>query len=60
MVIAKLVSWNPSSFALGVVQVRASQGRRGRDTGSYVDRGETPRGVCLGGAKREETWVPRH
>jgi hypothetical protein len=24
----------------GVVQVRASQGRRGRDTGSYVDRGE--------------------
>jgi hypothetical protein len=35
-----LVSWNPSSFALGVVQVRASQGRRGRDTGSYVDRGE--------------------
>jgi hypothetical protein len=45
-----LVSWNPSSFALGVVQVRAcrrkatrgvdTQGRRGRDTGSYVDRGE--------------------
>jgi hypothetical protein len=29
-----------SSFAVGVVQVRASQGRRGRDTGSYVDRGE--------------------
>jgi hypothetical protein len=29
-----------SSFALGVVQVRASQGRRGRDTGSYVDREE--------------------
>jgi hypothetical protein len=23
-----------------VVQVDASQGRRGRDTGSYVDRGE--------------------
>jgi hypothetical protein len=37
---AELVSWNLSSFALGVVQVRASQGRRGRDTGSYVDRGE--------------------
>ena len=36
----RLVSWNLSSFALGVVQVRASQGRRGRDTGSYVDRGE--------------------
>src|SRR4029450_537882 len=35
-----LVPWNLSSFALGVVQVRASQGRRGRDTGSYVDRGE--------------------
>jgi hypothetical protein len=29
-----------SSFAFGVVQVRASQGRRGRDTRSYVDRGE--------------------
>ena len=29
-----------SSFTFGVVQVRASQGRRGRDTGSYVDRGE--------------------
>ena len=38
--IVLLVPWNPSSFALGVVQVRASQGRRGRDTGSYVDRGE--------------------
>jgi hypothetical protein len=25
---------------VGVVQVRASQGRRGRDTGSYADRGE--------------------
>ena len=32
--------WSLSSFALGVVQVRASQGRRGRDTGSYIDRGE--------------------
>ena len=32
--------WSLSSFALGVVQVRASQGRRGRDTGSYRDRGE--------------------
>src|SRR6476646_5065588 len=29
-----------SSFAVGVVQVRPSQGRRGRNTGSYVDRGE--------------------
>jgi hypothetical protein len=39
-----------SSFAVGVVQVRAcrrkatrgvdTQGRRGRNTGSYVDRGE--------------------
>ena len=37
---ALLVSWSLSSFAVGVVQVRASQGRRGRDTGSYVDRGE--------------------
>ena len=36
----ELVSWSLSSFAVGVVQVRASQGRRGRDTGSYVDRGE--------------------
>jgi hypothetical protein len=44
------VSWSLSSFAVGVVQVRAcrrkatrgvdTQGRRGRDTGSYVDRGE--------------------
>jgi hypothetical protein len=34
------VSWSLSSFAVGVVQVRASQGRRGRDTGPYVDRGE--------------------
>ena len=34
------VSWSLSSFAVGVVQVRGSQGRRGRDTGSYVDRGE--------------------
>ena len=30
----------PGSFAFGVVQVRASQGRRGRHTGSYADRGE--------------------
>jgi hypothetical protein len=46
----QLVSWSLSSFAVGVVQVRAcrrkatrgvdTQGRRGRDTGSYVDRGE--------------------
>ena len=35
-----LVPWLLSSFTFGVVQVRASQGRRGRDTGSYVDRGE--------------------
>jgi hypothetical protein len=34
------VPWKGSSLALGDVQVRASQGRRGRDTGSYVDRGE--------------------
>jgi hypothetical protein len=34
------VSWSLSSFTVGVVQVRASQVRRGRDTGSYVDRGE--------------------
>jgi hypothetical protein len=37
---ASLVSCLLSSFAVGVVQVRAAQGRRGRDTGSYVDRGE--------------------
>jgi hypothetical protein len=36
----KPVSCRLGSFAVGVVQVRASQGRRGRDTGSYVDRGE--------------------
>jgi hypothetical protein len=36
----QLVPWKGSSLALGDVQVRASQGRRGRDTGSYVDRGE--------------------
>jgi hypothetical protein len=29
-----------SSLAVSGVQVRASQGRRGRDTGSYLDRGE--------------------
>jgi hypothetical protein len=39
-VLVILVSWSLSSFAVGVVQVRASQGRRGRDTGSYIDRGE--------------------
>ncbi len=48
--LATLMSWNLSSFALGVVQLRAcrrkatrgvdTQGRRGRDTGLYVDRGE--------------------
>ena len=35
-----LVPWKGSSLTLGDVQVRASQGRRGRDTGSYRDRGE--------------------
>src|SRR5215218_6990772 len=35
-----LARWKGSSLALGVVQVRASQGRRRRDTGSYPDRGE--------------------
>src|SRR4029450_4099128 len=35
-----LVPSNLSSFALGVVQLRASHARRGRDTGSCVDRGE--------------------
>ena len=30
------VSCRPSSVAFGVVQVRASQGRRGRDTESYL------------------------
>jgi hypothetical protein len=44
------VSWSLSSFAVGVVQMRACRrkatrgvdtpGRRGRDTGSYIDRGE--------------------
>src|SRR6476620_8022515 len=39
-----------SSLALGDVQVCASQGRRGRNTGSYVDRGE----------RREvRAWAPR-
>ena len=36
----QLVPWKGSSLALGDVQVRTSQGRRGRDTGSYPDRGE--------------------
>jgi len=45
-----LVPWKGSSLALGDVQVRASQGRRGRDTGSYPDRGE----------RREvRAWAPR-
>jgi LuxR family maltose regulon positive regulatory protein len=35
-----LVPWKGSSLTLGDVQVRASQGRRGRNTGSYADRGE--------------------
>src|SRR4029450_933735 len=46
LALSGLVSWSLSSFAVGVVQVRAcrrkatrgvdTQGRRGRDTGSYV------------------------
>ena len=35
-----IVSCLLGSFTFGVVRVRASQGRRGRHTGSYVDRGE--------------------
>ena len=31
---------SPLLLGVGGVQVRASQGRRGRDTGSYLDRGE--------------------
>ena len=42
-----------SSFAVGVVQVRASQGRRGRDYGWYCRPRRTPRGACLGGANRK-------
>jgi ribosomal protein S26 len=34
------VSCLSGSFAFGVVQVRASQGRRERHTGPYADRGE--------------------
>jgi hypothetical protein len=45
------VPWKGSSLAFGDVQVRASQGRRGRDTGSYPDRGE----------RREvRAWAPRN
>ena len=45
-----LVPWKGSSLALGDVQVCASQGRRGRDTGSYLGRGE----------RREvRAWAPR-
>jgi hypothetical protein len=61
----ELVSWSLSSFAVGVVQVRAcrrkatrgvdTQGRRGRDTGVVCRPRRTPRGACLGGAKRKET-----
>jgi hypothetical protein len=48
--LVRLVPCLLSSFAVGVVQVRASQGRRGRDTGSYADRGE----------RREvRTWAAR-
>jgi hypothetical protein len=36
----KLVPCRLYDVRFGGVQVRASQGRRGRDTGSYVDRGE--------------------
>jgi hypothetical protein len=35
--LARLVHWKGSSLTLGDVQVRASQGRRGRNTGSYAD-----------------------
>ena len=36
----RLVACRPYCSWFGGVQVRASQGRRGRDTGSYLDRGE--------------------
>src|SRR5207342_2926308 len=38
--LCKLVPCRLYDVRFGGVQVRASQGRRGRDTGSYVDRGE--------------------
>ena len=38
--IEKPVSCYSSCLTVGGVQVRASQGRRGRDTGSYLNRGE--------------------
>ena len=38
--VEKPVSCYSSCLTVGGVQVRASQGRRGRDTGSYHDRGE--------------------
>ena len=50
-----LVPWKGSSSTLGDVQVRASQGRRGRNTGSNAT--ETPRGACLGAAKRQEIFL---
>jgi hypothetical protein len=36
----RLVPCRLYDVRFGGVQVRASQGRRGRDTGSYLDRGE--------------------
>ena len=38
--LGNLVACRPYYSWFGGVQVRASQGRRGRDTGSYLDRGE--------------------
>ena len=54
----QLVPCRPSSVAFGVVQVRASQGRRGRDTGSYRDRGE--RREVRAWAARNVTRLGRH
>jgi len=43
-----------SSPRLRVVQVRASQGRRGRDSGVLSRLRRTQRGACLGGADPDE------
>jgi hypothetical protein len=55
-----LVPSKGSSLTLGGVQVRASQGRRGRDTGVVSRLRRPPRGACLGAAKRQETSFRGH
>ena len=55
-----LVPWKGSSLTLGDVQMRESQGRRARETGSYPDLRRAPRGASRGAAKRREISLSGH